>query len=923
MYKLSLLTEQIAPIPQPKLVASGIGVWLVWEGQLSPVLNQIFTEFGGFQQALDGEQALWFFFGDEVFKALGRLSSYARLNKLPLFIEVFPASLLIGYKYELAFACPEEFLHQEAGASQDLEILVHQNLWPMAESIPGLSIKPAASVAGLVQAGFGHFSADATMSQESPLGWYFMLRPLGDPLDKNTAEGWRAVFSELQNLLERLAIKRLSHEGYLIFGADGIRALRIVTRELLKLEDSIRTEEGGRKYWPCVMACVPKKGQHFNKDLPKRVNLDWHHLSPDYPHMNFRSALYLGKDFRINDVRRSSGNLSIDDWCHISLAPDEEAGEGQVELPFKLPSNLLAGDNQGCFYCGLTNHHSRDCPTKAIPDMNEEVWDDLSLVDIAKLEEAGLSLNLALAGADAQGLSRIIEKQDIPGLILRGVFEISFCCQLRCLDRIWRSKGKVLPEGLASLSAPDEGEYLWNAVDMIRRRDDEGFEKEIAQGLAKLGRGFQPRSVQGFQAMEHEDWSRAAYFWQEAARGGFTALQRGWLAFLEGRALEVQGDCQKAIGLYRQAKSECPRWMEPAYRQGVCMVKMGFTDQGLYELMEILRADANIFNRILLDPELERGRIHILSALMNPWNEAQAARDEKAAHLPGLPDYLKSWFREDHPFLVQALARAKILSDLAKIDNYVCFQRVVKEYDSLQKDLHKTVEKAIVSINNKLKVIHEELRNIHHEAAWFPFSKLLREFNRDFNSCAAKLNWMFSSSLQVAANFRKCQDYVDEIESSIALLKARLVTLRIVRDVTLFLLLLGKSFMWLELVGLALSLIAVPCVIFLAQKTGQVWLADLLASQKWQVQKGLVVIVSIAAMGLAAIKTAVGFERRKAKLFKEEEEKAGKAKAAKGKGAAKASQAKALPAAKGAPAKAQTAPVKSQGGKPAPAKAKA
>jgi len=194
----------------------------------------------------------------------------------------------------------------------------------MIESLPGIAFKPAPDVSGLTHAGFNLLHVDTTMGQDSPLGWYCMLRPLGDPLDKNAAEGWRSIFSEMQALMEKLAVKYLSHEGYIIFSLDNVRAFRNVIREILKTEAAVKSGETGKKYWPCVMACVMKKGQHFNKDLPRRVNLDWRQLSPDYPHMSFKSALYLGKGFRINDVRHSSGNLG----GHRRLVP-HLAGSGR------------------------------------------------------------------------------------------------------------------------------------------------------------------------------------------------------------------------------------------------------------------------------------------------------------------------------------------------------------------------------------------------------------------------------------------------------------------------------------------------------------------------------------------------------------------------------------------------------------------
>ena len=909
MHRLSQLLEKIPGIAQTKLAAPGIGVWLVWEGQLSTVVSQIFTEFGGFPQAQEEGQALWYFFGDEAFRALARLSGYARINKLPLFVEALPASLHMGYKFETACVIDEVFRHQEAQASQGLDIFAHQSLTPLFEDMLGQGFKESAAVAGEAPAGFIRFSLESNLGQDSPLGWYYMLRPLGDPLDKHTAEGWRAIFSELQGLLESLGVKYISHDGYLIFGIDNIRALRTITKELLQLEEQIKNGVEGKKYWPCVIACTSKKGFHLNKDLPRRINLDWQQLTPDYPHMSFRSALYLGPGFHINDVRHATGHLSIDDWCHISNASDLQSGEEGAGVGLKLPANLLAGVNPPCFYCGLANHTARDCPTRSFSKRDPLVWDKVAMQDMAVLEAASVDMEGELSSGSPEGLSRILGVEDVKSIMLRTLFEIGAPCQLRFLESVWRATGKDLPSGLDQIVSPNEDEAPWDTLDLLRRGEELPFEQAVTQHLADQGRGFYPRSIQGFMAMETGDWSRAAYFWQEAARGAYTPLQRGWLALLEGRALEVQGDYQGALGLYRQAKSECTRWAEPQYRRGVCMVKMGFTDQGLSEFMDLIRKNPDMFNRVLLDPELERGRIHILKALRKPWNDALAARNEKAMYIKGLHGTLKGWFREDHPFLAPALERATTLVELAKINNYACFDRLVREFESLQHDLQQTVEKGILSIGNKLKYLHEQLRDIHHEAAWFPFGKLLREFNKDYNACASKLNWMRTNSLRVAANFRKSQDYVDEIEAAIALLNARLVTLRIVRDSTLFILLLGKSFMWLELIGLALSLVCVPAVIYLAQYAGQMWLADMLQGQKWQIQKGLVIIVSIAAMALAAIKTAVTFEKRRAQLFKEEEakERRGKPQPAKA--------AKALPAGKAAAAQAKPSGAASSAGK--------
>ena len=165
-------------------------------------------------------------------------------------------------------------------------------------------------------------------------------------------------------------------------------------------------------------------------------------------------------------------------------------------------------------------------------------------------------------------------------------------------------------------------------------------------------------------------------------------------------------------------------------------------------------------------------------------------------------------------------------------------------------------------------------------------------------------------------------------------MRTRLITLRIVRDSTFFCMLLGRNFLWMEVAGLGLSLVLVPLFVYLFQTSGQGWVADMMEQQKWQLQKGLVIVLSIMAMALAAIKTAITFDSKKKKLFqladegklpkpkpkKKKEKKPPKPK----KGAKDAAQAKdgGKQAATGVPAKAALPPGKGAAGATAQAKKK-
>ena len=100
-------------------------------------------------------------------------------------------------------------------------------------------------------------------------------------------------------------------------------------------------------------------------------------------------------------------------------------------------------------------------------------------------------------------------------------------------------------------------------------------------------------------------------------------------------------------------------------------------------------------------------------------------------------------------------------------------------------------------------------------------------------------------------------------------LQGRLVTLRIIRDSTLFILMLGRNFIWMELVGLGLLLVGLPALIYFTQDVRGNYILDMIndEKQRWEICKGLVIILSIVCVAGSAIKSALSFEKRKKQLF--------------------------------------------------------
>ncbi|MFA6336290.1 MAG: hypothetical protein WCX48_12220, partial [Bacteroidales bacterium] len=98
-------------------------------------------------------------------------------------------------------------------------------------------------------------------------------------------------------------------------------------------------------------------------------------------------------------------------------------------------------------------------------------------------------------------------------------------------------------------------------------------------------------------------------------------------------------------------------------------------------------------------------------------------------------------------------------------------------------------------------------------------------------------------------------------------LSKRLVSLRIVRDSTLFAMIMGKHFVWIEVVGLILALLTIPVLLYYSSKVAGNWIIDGILAQKWAFQKGLIFLVTLFALGLASLLSVMSFERKKRQLF--------------------------------------------------------
>ncbi len=868
MFKFSTLMKDLPSMREPRMSGPGFVVWMVWKGDLAEAIPRTFQDYGGLRISEDRGQSLWFFFTKDVFHGLARLQVWAKMNALPVYIQVLPAKLHVGFQLEITLSIASELFGQQAMVPDEFAVWIHPQVRQDVENIPGISLDDVENMTGLASASWRTLRADPRLSFGSTLGWYFILKPLGNPLDKAFIEGWRKFFGELQIMLTRMKLKYILHNNFLIFQLDSYRTLRQWCGDILQM---IRASKGCEDcvYWPSVMVAVEKGTLHFNEELPNKVGLDWNQMTPDFPHMSYRTAFLLGGGFKIKDVSYSLERSKLTDWCYVLLAEGDLA-QASGSLQVSLPVALLAGQSQPCFYCGLRNHSENQCPSRELSARDLAAWSELAVLPMDKINAGLKELGDAVKDNPLVAISDLLKGDEPSRVILRSIYEINAYAQFRTMTLVWRCMGGDMPESLAKLAPAERHPYVVQ-LENILAGDPLKAERMARQESLRAPREFQYYNVQAVICLERGEFERAAGLFKEGDLVSQTPLQYAFHRYMQGRLHEVQANFDQAMTSYRQAAELAPRWNEPLYRQAASMVKMGFSEHALPMFDELIGRDPNIFNRIIIDPELERGSIQLMSYLWGKWMTAKEEADASKKKLEELAEEFNEWFGRDSDFNRDNQQVIRQLLDLHAVDNYVAMSRMVNGYGRLMKALKSKVDVEVRVIQRQGDEFKERLKDIHREVSWFPFPKTLREFNKDFNFCVHKLKWVREQHFQIAENFRRSREFFDQVDEKLTKLSRSLVTLKIVRDSTLFAMILGKSFMWLEIVGLGLALVTMPVIVYFAEKSPPGFWRDIIVGQKWGLQKGLIIVLSVVALTVSLLRTALVFDKKKAKLFEEYE----------------------------------------------------
>lgn len=876
MPQLNQLLNQLPQNKEISMTSMGHVLWISWEGDLTPAVNQTLVNYGGMLIGQTNGQSLWFFFSADVFLALARLSIWGNFNALPVAIELFPGRLELSPKREATISLDGLLSAQELHPRDNLDIFIHPTSREAASFLPGITFERAAMRQGMASLEWQTPVVDSRLPYSSSQAWFIVIHPLGNTLDKNFQAGWSAMFKRLEALFQEMKIKTLVQEGFVMASIDNLLMLRTFLREYLRVFDKEKEENGA--YWPSVCVVTDRKNLNFNNELPKRIGLKWDNLMPDFPYISYRNAFLLGEGFVVRDLRFSGGQASLDSWCNTLL---DENSISARSIPLVMSAQLAsATDKAECFYCGLPNHSPSECPTRAWFPTQPGTWQNIASMDLESINDSFRKIELALTSKGLRGYEKILEKGGPPATLLAAIFDLTGPGQLRNAPRNWLYK---LREPDPDEEAPVRDDSpAWDLIEQLSKTPQDNLlalDKEIIQAITKHPRDPRLRMIRAFLHIERNDANQAMALLKEAASITPSPALQAWTEYLQARLLESQGQLAQASAIYTQILRVMPQWKDVTYRGIVCRVKMGFAEQAMPQIIALVRSDPEYFNHFLLDPALERGRLIILSEMYDLWEEARKnAASEKGA-VTDVAGKLHAWFPEDHP--VQARLGQKIgqLEAMGSVDNYMAFFQMVKFRPQLEKELNDSIQREVDELRNRYKSYLDSLEEIRDEASWFPFPSALKDFSADFNESAGLINWAFGSNFGEADTFKRAQSSMPKLDKLLQNLKKKLGFLRATRDATLFGLTMLKTFIWIEIIGLLICFLGVPAIVFFGDQIGLGWLKYLLGENQWSIQKVLVIIVTVLALGIGALRTTLIFDKKREKLLEQAREQREKAQA--------------------------------------------
>jgi class 3 adenylate cyclase/tetratricopeptide (TPR) repeat protein len=371
------------------------------------------------------------------------------------------------------------------------------------------------------------------------------------------------------------------------------------------------------------------------------------------------------------------------------------------------------GGSRACFYCGLSEHPMRQCPSKQLtsPTQRLEHLGYQPLTDILRLfQNTSLS---APAGEQATSSN-----------IGEAFYEISLPYQLRFLPKVWLAAGNEdwhsLERKQMVAAHPLAGTRLWMGMDCLRvGRYDQA--KDFLHSTLESNPGdYKPHVGLGFLALEKDDPFTALQHWRKGLQLTKTSLQTAYVHLLIHRLYDLNGKTQLAYQENQKALDTDRYLYEARYRQLALMSKETGGEDILTRLRKLIQDDRSVYVKVMLDPAFASLRERLYTLLTTICQEA---RTEALARLPQVTEeltVLRAWYPQPAGEILAIERTLDRLRQHLKSESYFGYHDAIHEGAVLQTNIARVLERRKTSLQRdyalSLASLEEQLTTLSHTA---------------------------------------------------------------------------------------------------------------------------------------------------------------------------------------------------------------
>ena len=529
------------------------------------------------------------------------------------------------------------------------------------------------------------------------------------------------------------------------------------------------------------------------------------------------------------------------------------------------PTSVSLGEKQ-CFYCGMRNHATADCPTHIFPWTPElpDIWEKVGAYPFSELMSLSKDIEMFFEeNISIQELMDMYLEDSSRGMFIQALFSISLCAQIRAIPFMFSRKlqGKHAYKRLSKQEA--QIQYFSKR---ISSQEFQQVEYELNE-LIKQGKDYRYYTFLGFISVEKGDYIKAINYWKEAQRLSYTPKLVVWHLYLQGRGYEVLGQFNNALITYKEAIHLDSSAKDVRYRYIITLIQMGRVDTAMKILERHLQTAPQDFIKILFDVQAKQAYLEITKLFTRILHEYSSKIEHVEREIENDSKNIEIWGKYDPTTFQTLYNNFNQYFEQRQKKDFLTYSIILDKYAQYEESLHKNIVFAIECtmqrverVFNKLVIIREHLKSI-------PMRSQLQDFSKQLEHNISSLEKVDKNTLERADYFEAVVTKLDDIESKIGDMEYSIYFMQLIRDSSLFMILFLRNFIIVEIIVAVLIVLGIPTLFYYATHTGFLTGGMPEFTLQWGLQKNTLIVATGIVLILVGSSTLLQFKRKKREII--------------------------------------------------------